>query len=99
MGNIERLQNNVGRTLLLAFFQVFLVIMPIAVPFFQSKGLSMQEVFSLQALFAMVVLLAAAAAIRGRRLSSSALIWIPSLLADALTVFMGCLPDWKSCAA
>lgn len=58
MGNIERLQNNVGRTLLLGFFQVFLVIMPIAVPFFQSKGLSMQEVFSLQALFAMVVLLA-----------------------------------------
>ena len=30
--------------------------MPIAVPFFQSKGLSMQEVFSLQALFAVAVL-------------------------------------------
>ena len=58
MSNIDRLQNNVARTLLLGFFQVFLVIMPIAVPFFQSKGLSMQEVFSLQALFAVVVLLA-----------------------------------------
>ena len=42
--------------MLLGFFQVFLVIMPIAVPFFQSKGLSMQDVFSLQALFALVVL-------------------------------------------
>ena len=42
---------------MLGFFQVFLVIMPIAVPFFQSKGLSMQEVFTLQALFGVVVLI------------------------------------------
>jgi MFS family permease len=53
----QRLQRNLVRTLMLGFFQVFLVIMPIAVPFFQSKGLSMQEVFSLQALFALVVLI------------------------------------------
>ncbi len=53
----ERLNRNVARTLLLGFFQVFLVIIPVAVPFFQSKGLSMQEVFSLQALFGLVVLL------------------------------------------
>jgi predicted MFS family arabinose efflux permease len=52
------LQRNLRTTLTLAFFQVFLVIMPVAVPFFQSKGLSMQEVFSLQALFALVVLCA-----------------------------------------
>ena len=52
----EALRRNLGRTLWLAFFQVFLIIMPIAVPFFQSKGLSMQEVFSLQALFAVAVL-------------------------------------------
>jgi MFS family permease len=52
------LGRNPTMTLVLAFFQVFLVIMPVAVPFFQSKGLSMQEVFSLQALFALVVLLA-----------------------------------------
>lgn len=56
-GDRQRLQRNVVRTLMLGFFQVFLVIMPIAVPFFQSKGLSMQEVFSLQALFALVVLI------------------------------------------
>ena len=53
----KQLQTNLGRTLWLGFFQVFLVIMPIAVPFFQSKGLSMQEVFSLQALFGLVVLI------------------------------------------
>ncbi|MFP6836075.1 MAG: MFS transporter [Pseudomonadales bacterium] len=53
----QRLQRNLVRTLMLGFFQVFLVIMPIAVPFFQSKRLSMQEVFSLQALFALVVLI------------------------------------------
>jgi MFS family permease len=53
----QQLQSNLLRTLWLGFFQVFLVIMPIAVPFFQSKGLSMQEVFSLQALFGLVVLI------------------------------------------
>ena len=52
----EQLKRNVARTLWVGFFQVFLVIMPVAVPFFQSKGLSMQEVFSLQALFGFVVL-------------------------------------------
>jgi MFS family permease len=54
----QALRRNVGRTLTLSFFQVFLVFMPIAVPFFQSRGLSMQEIFSLQALFALVVLVA-----------------------------------------
>ncbi len=53
----DRLTRNLRDTLVLAFFQVFLVIMPVAVPFFQSKGLSMQEVFSLQALFGLVVLI------------------------------------------
>ena len=53
----QKLSRNVNRTLLLGFFQVFLVIIPVAVPFFQSKGLSMQDVFSLQALFGLVVLL------------------------------------------
>lgn len=51
-----QMQRNLTRTLWLAFFQVFLIFLPIAVPFFQSKGLSMQEVFSLQALFAVMVL-------------------------------------------
>lgn len=54
----QNLQRNVGRTLTLSFFQVFMLVMPIAVPFFQDRGLTMQEIFSLQALFALVVLAA-----------------------------------------
>jgi MFS family permease len=51
------LKRNESRVITLAFFRVFLVIIPIAVPFFQSRGLSMQDVFVLQALFAGVVLI------------------------------------------
>jgi len=53
----HKLEKNVTRALVMAFFQVFLVIMPVAVPFFQSKGLSMADVFALQALFGALVLL------------------------------------------
>ncbi len=53
----RRLRRNRPLVLWLGFCQVFMVFMPIAVPFFQSKGLSMQEVFSLQALFAVLVLI------------------------------------------
>ncbi len=53
---IDGLNGNVRRTFVLGFSQVFMLILPIAVPFFQSKGLTMQEVFTLQALFAVVVL-------------------------------------------
>ncbi len=52
-----QLQQNLLRTLWLGFFQVFLVFMPIAVPYFQSKGLSMADVFTLQAFFGLVVLI------------------------------------------
>jgi len=51
----QGLERNLGNTLALGFFQVFLVFMPIAVPFFQSKGLDMQEIFLLQAIFATVI--------------------------------------------
>jgi MFS family permease len=51
-----QLKKNISRTLLLAFFHVFLVIMPVIVPLFQGHGLSMQDIFLLQALFATVVL-------------------------------------------
>ena len=54
--SVERLRANVVKTLAFGFFQVFLVIMPVAVPFFESRGLSMRDVFTLQALFAFVVL-------------------------------------------
>ncbi len=51
------LAGNIAKLLTMVFFQVFLVIVPIAVPFFQSKGLSMAEVFELQAWFGFVVVL------------------------------------------
>ena len=58
-GKIEdrRLASNITKLLTMVFFQVFLVIVPIAVPFFQSKGLTMAEVFELQAWFGFVVVL------------------------------------------
>ncbi len=49
------LERNIPRVMVLAFFQVFLVIMPVAVPFFMSRGLDMQGVFALQAMFALIV--------------------------------------------
>jgi MFS family permease len=79
------LERNIGNTLALAFFQVFLVVMPIAVPFFQSKGLDMQQIFSLQAIFALVVLITEvpsgyAADLLGRR---------PTLLVGAVVAGLG----------
>lgn len=53
----QQLQQNLLRTLWLGFFQVFMVFLPVAVPFFQSKGLSMGDVFTLQAFFGLVVLI------------------------------------------
>lgn len=48
-------ERNLPKVLGLSFAQVFLVVMPIAVPFFMSRGLDMQGVFALQALFAVCV--------------------------------------------
>ena len=70
----DRLKRNINRTLAFGFFQVFLVIMPVVVPFFESRGLTMQQIFLLQALFAVVVLVMEipsgyAADILGRRVT------------------------------
>lgn len=51
----KQLERNIPKIMVLAFFQVFLVIMPVAVPFFMSRGLDMQGVFALQAMFALIV--------------------------------------------
>ncbi|MCX7065298.1 MAG: MFS transporter [Proteobacteria bacterium] len=69
-----QLRKNINRTLAFGFFQVFLVVMPVIVPFFESRGLSMRQIFLLQALFAVVVLVMEipsgyAADILGRRLT------------------------------
>lgn len=51
----QGLQGNLPKSMLLAFFQVFLVIIPVLVPFFQDHGLTMEEVFLTQAWFGAVV--------------------------------------------
>ena len=53
----RQLEKNLQRILVLAFFQVFLVLMPVIVLFFESRGLTLPEIFLLQAWFATVVLI------------------------------------------
>ena len=52
----RQLEKNYQRILALAFFQVFLVLLPVIVLFFESRGLTLSEIFLLQAWFAAVVL-------------------------------------------
>lgn len=51
----QGLQGNIPKSMVLAFFQVFLVIVPILVPFFQDHGLTMEEVFLTQAFFGAII--------------------------------------------
>lgn len=51
------LARNLPKSLVLAFFQVFMVFIAVAVPFFQQRGLDMQGVLLLQAWFGAVVVL------------------------------------------
>lgn len=53
----RQLEKNYQRILVLSFFQVFLVLMPVIVLFFESRGLTLPEIFLLQAWFATVVLI------------------------------------------
>lgn len=51
------LERNSRRVLALSFFQTFMVVIPVVVPFMESKGLDMAEILSLQAIFAAVIVL------------------------------------------
>lgn len=51
----QRLRRNLLSVRLLAFFQVFLVIVPVAVPLFGDRGLDMAEILKLQAIFGISV--------------------------------------------
>ncbi len=53
----EKLQRNITAIYALAFFQSFMVIVPVIVPFFVDKGLSLAEIFYLQAIFATTIVL------------------------------------------
>ncbi len=53
----ELLKKNHPKVLILNFFWMFLVIMPVVVPFMESYGLGMTEIYQLQAIFAISVVL------------------------------------------
>jgi MFS family permease len=70
----NRLKRNIKVIYALAFFHTFMLIVPVLVPFFQSKGLSLAEVFYLQAVYAAAIVLLEApsgyfADVMGRRLA------------------------------
>ena len=53
----EKLHRNVPAIYGLAFFHSFMVIVPVIVPFFMSKGLSLADIFYLQAIYAATIVL------------------------------------------
>jgi len=52
---IKALEQNKRRVLRLSFFQTFMVVIPVVVPFMGSKGLDMAAILTLQAIFAAVI--------------------------------------------
>lgn len=55
--DIQGMKRNIRIVYALAFFHTFMLIAPVLVPFFESKGLTLSEIFYLQAIFATVVVL------------------------------------------
>lgn len=55
--NAASLRRNVRIIYALAFFHMFMLIVPVIVPFFESKGLSLSEIFYLQAVYAGIIVL------------------------------------------
>lgn len=53
----RKLQHNLIKLNIYAFFLAFLVVIPVIVPFFQAKGLSLKDVFLLQGIFGMALIL------------------------------------------
>lgn len=54
---VNKLQRNINIVYALAFFHMFMLIVPVLVPFFQSKGLTLAEVFYLQAIYAAAIVI------------------------------------------
>lgn len=53
----EKLHRNIPAIYGLAFFHSFMVIVPVIVPFFMAKGLSLADIFYLQAIYAATIVL------------------------------------------
>ena len=54
---IQGMKRNIRIVYAMAFFHTFMLISPVLVPFFESKGLSLSEIFYLQAIFAISIVL------------------------------------------
>lgn len=52
----KKLKSNLIKLNIYAFFLSFLVIIPVIVPFFQARGLTLQEIFLLQGIFGMALI-------------------------------------------
>jgi len=70
----KKLKRNINLVYGLAFFHMFMLIVPVLVPFFQSKGLTLAEVFYLQAVYAACIVILEAPAgyladVLGRRVA------------------------------
>ncbi len=53
---IQKIRSNIPKLYVYAFFQCFLVIIPVIIPFFESKGLTIREVFLLQSIFGVALI-------------------------------------------
>jgi hypothetical protein len=53
----DRLRTNVPKLSLLGASHMFLVVMPVIVPFYRADGLDLRDVYVLQAIFAVLALL------------------------------------------
>lgn len=54
---LKGMKRNIRIVYALAFFHTFMLIAPVLVPFFESKGLTLSEIFYLQAIFAITIVL------------------------------------------
>ena len=48
---LKRLSSNIPKLYAYSFFQMFLVIMPVIIPFWESRRLTLKEIFTLQGIF------------------------------------------------
>jgi len=78
--DIAGLQRNIRVIYALAFFHTFMLIVPVLVPFFESKGLTLGEIFYLQAIYAsMIVVLEAPSGYLADRFGRRAVLLIGSI--------------------
>ncbi len=87
--DVQGLKRNIRIVYALAFFHTFMLIAPVLVPFFESKGLNLSEIFYLQAIFAtIIVLLEAPSGYLADRMGRRAVLVIGSVAHGAGYLFL-----------